>query len=1102
MRTRATAAAALAVALLTSGGAIPSAFAAPTAPPAAAPRTVAKPVTVTLLTGDRVQVTTAPDGTRSVAVRPAAGRGDIAFFQRTAGERFYVIPADVAGLVGEQLDEALFDVAGLADAGFGNRGTLPVIVQQAEHGTSARSGNASTLASGPGWAEAGVTPARVLESVNAVSDDVDAAAGAKLIDALLEQTGTAGVTTFAAGDAPEIAHVWLDAPVQALDADSAPQIGAPQAWEAGYTGAGVKVAVLDTGIDATHPDLDELVVAKKDFSGTGSVKDGHGHGTHVASIVAGSGEASGGENSGMAPGADLMVGKVLTDDGYGDTSSIIDGMEWAAVNGADVVNMSLGSSRYTDGSDAMSRAVDRLTAEHDTLFVIAAGNDGGDETIGTPGAASSALTVGAVGDDDKLTDFSSRGPRVDGAIKPDVVAPGDGIVAARAAGTTMGEVVGTRYVAASGTSMAAPHVAGAAAVLLEARPKLSAARLKAALMGSAETTGATVFQEGAGRIFLPTAIEQQVLALPGSVSFGMFEYPHDDTVSKTVTYRNTGDTEAVLDLDLAVNGPSGKPATGARLSAEQVTVPARGTAKVTITVDQGPGRIGLYGGTLVATAADGEAVRTVVGWRKQPQLFDLTVKMTGQNGKPFNGLGDHSVLNVNDAGKYAKFGFSEGSAKKFRVPAGRYSVTTTMANSSFTRIVQAYAPEFTVTGPRTITLDARKAMPVSMDTPKPADLNLLTLDTERTDAKGFSMGAGTMLGAETKTFVSPTKPVTVGTFDLVVGGDLSQPTRRGETPAYNYQLAFRQTVVRKGSFVARAEDLARMRTTFHDAARGSVVSAGWAPLATGRTFAMGMLTEAEPGRRVDYVSTRNVRWYQDAWYDRFEDDGDWLTGIYASPLASYAPGSRHATEFAGAPRSPLGTVQQLGDQLAVVPSGWSDAAGHEYWSIDEKNASHITVVQDGETVFDGDAEFAELTTPEAGARYQVSYSSTPGSSWWYTGKKVTGEWTFRAEPVAEEEFATRTLLDVRYDVDGITTRGAAPRRTEIGVKVKGADGASEVRLWWSADNGTTWRSAPLHDGVATVNAPAGTTAVALRAEASDAAGNAVKETVRKAYTIE
>ncbi|MFF1834311.1 S8 family serine peptidase [Streptomyces sp. NPDC058231] len=177
----------------------------------------------------------------------------------------------------------------------------------------------------------------------------------------------------------------------------------PTAWAAGYDGTGTKVAILDTGIDATHADLSDRIAEARNFSDSADTVDRFGHGTHVASIIAGSGAASGGKYKGVAPGAKLLIGKVLGDTGSGTDSSVLAGMEWAAHSGAKVVSMSLGANNYTDDTDPLGQAVNRLTAETGTLFVIAAGNAGPDpSTIGSPGSADAALTVAAVDGQDRI----------------------------------------------------------------------------------------------------------------------------------------------------------------------------------------------------------------------------------------------------------------------------------------------------------------------------------------------------------------------------------------------------------------------------------------------------------------------------------------------------------------------------------------------------------------------------------------------------------------------------------------------------------------------------------------------------------------------------
>ncbi|MCA1553094.1 MAG: S8 family serine peptidase, partial [Chloroflexi bacterium] len=168
----------------------------------------------------------------------------------------------------------------------------------------------------------------------------------------------------------EIEKVWWDAPVHVMLDVSVPLIGAPKLWEAGFTGKGVRICIVDTGIDATHPDFADRIADTHDFTGEG-VKDGHGHGTHCASIAAGSGAASNGKYRGVAPEATILVAKVLGTNGSGSTSDVMAGVEWAVQNNAQVVSLSLGSDGSCDGSDALSQTCDAAVKKGHVTCVAA-----------------------------------------------------------------------------------------------------------------------------------------------------------------------------------------------------------------------------------------------------------------------------------------------------------------------------------------------------------------------------------------------------------------------------------------------------------------------------------------------------------------------------------------------------------------------------------------------------------------------------------------------------------------------------------------------------------------------------------------------------------
>ncbi len=262
-----------------------------------------------------------------------------------------------------------------------------------------------------------------------------------------------------------------------------------------YSADDIVIAVIDTGIDSTHRDLDGgKVIGWQDFvtpGGTAAAFDDNGHGTHVSSIAAGAGDANPAYR-GVAPRAALVGVKVLDGGGSGTVSAVDAGIQWVIDNkdglGIEVLSMSLGISGCSDGNDSTSAMVN-AAATAGIVAVVAAGNEGPWAcSVGSPAAAEGAITVGALADPGEggvyLADFSSRGPTVDNRQKPDVVAPGVAIRAADA-----GSPSGGGYVDLSGTSMATPFVSGVAALMLDADPTLTPTSLKQKLRDTADDWG-------------------------------------------------------------------------------------------------------------------------------------------------------------------------------------------------------------------------------------------------------------------------------------------------------------------------------------------------------------------------------------------------------------------------------------------------------------------------------------------------------------------------------------------------------------------------------------------------------------------------------------
>ncbi|MHA5050538.1 S8 family serine peptidase [Streptomyces sp. SD15] len=703
------------------------------------------PQTVTLITGDTVSLTVGPDGKSAVDVRRGKGREAATFLSSEKNGEVSVLPADAIPLIqAGRLDPALFNVTQLVKQGYTDTrtGTTPVIATY-DKGSATPDGARRTLAL-PGIDGAALSA----KKSTAFWSDIAPALGTEPTAKAAKQLGDG------------IDKIWLDAQVKASLDVSVPQIGAPEVWQAGYDGKGVKVAVLDTGVDAGHPDLAGKIAESTSFVPDQAVQDGHGHGTHVASTIVGSGAASDGKRKGVAPGAELLVGKVLNNAGQGQSSWIIAGMEWAAHSGAKIVSMSLGGTA-TGPSDVLSETVDELSASTGTLFVIASGNAGPyEQTVGTPGIADSALTVGAVDKSDKLASFSSRGPRPgDFAVKPEITAPGVSITAARAAGTTMGTPVDANYTTANGTSMATPHVAGAAALVAQAHPDWTGEQIKQSLASTAKTNADnSVFEQGDGRVDVVRAVGQNVFAT-SALSFGKFEDGDTGVVTKDITYTNT--TDKAVELKISSSLADVTPGAGT------LTVPAQGTATVPVGVDPAKEAQGRYAGHITATA-DGIQVTTGVGFEKAPKTYDLKVSLLGRDGKPPTGGSIYTLMELN--GAYPdEYGFL-GTGWTWQVPAGTYAISTWIpdrdAGGAAVGTSVVSSPEIKVGGDTEVVLDARKAVEIKPKTKQDSEFQGFSTNVHREGA-GNGWGLTYSQGFWTKhVYVAPTPKVTIGSLEF------------------------------------------------------------------------------------------------------------------------------------------------------------------------------------------------------------------------------------------------------------------------------------------------------------------------------------------------
>jgi serine protease AprX len=320
---------------------------------------------------------------------------------------------------------------------------------------------------------------------------------------------------------PEVSGISLDRPVVGSMQRTAAAIGARWVTESlGLDGAGVGIALIDSGVSPWHDDLDVgRIVHFADFiDSQPALYDDYGHGTHVAGIIAGNGRDSDGQRRGIAPGADLIVLKALDAGGGGYISNVIAAVDYAIAHrqtyNIRIINLSVSAGVYESyHKDPLTLAAKRAV-DAGIVVVAAAGNFGRDDLggiqyggIAAPGNAPWVLTVGASSHngtvdrtDDGVAAFSSRGPAaIDRTAKPDLVAPGVAIQSLaepssvlfathpteRIRGTV--DTVSPPYLALSGTSMSAPVVAATVALMLEANPDLTPNAVKAILQFTAES---------------------------------------------------------------------------------------------------------------------------------------------------------------------------------------------------------------------------------------------------------------------------------------------------------------------------------------------------------------------------------------------------------------------------------------------------------------------------------------------------------------------------------------------------------------------------------------------------------------------------------------
>jgi len=1111
---------------------------ASTLPPAAGAQpsgSSAAQLTFTLVTGDKVIARQTGAGVAPIDVRPGPGRDRMAFHKVAFGKKQLVVPLDAMPLVNSGVvDSRLFDIALLGQLGLDDKSAprLPLLVQYDGAARAVRSALPE-----------GTQVKRELPIIDAVAIGQERSQAGGLWWNWLNspqakrRTGLAGT----------VKKVWLDGGVTPNLDRSVPQIGAPAAWKAGLTGKGVKVAVLDSGYDATHPDLQGRVIAAKGFTGD-DVVDTVGHGTHTASTVAGTGAASAGKYRGVAPDADLMIGKVCGGRNC-ETSAIIAGMQWAASSGARVVNMSIGGGP-SDGTDILSETVNELTASTGTLFVVSAGNFGAASTVSEPAAADAALAVASVTKSDGHSEFSSQGPRVgDLAVKPDISAPGSRIVAARAANTPLDPfAINASYAELSGTSMAAPHVTGAAALLAQAHPDWKAPQLKSALMGSAfGLRDQGIYTQGAGRVDVAAALKQPVLALPSSLNLGLQAAPHDDDkpVTKPVTYFNSSATPVRLSLKL--NG-----AKVFKLSTSSLEVPAHGSATVDVTADtSGPEAEGAYGAWLVASG-NGMSIRSTVGVGKEVTTYEHKVVMYDHTGAPAVNDDKHVAgTYLIDVDRLQAYSVAAGDS--VRLPAGHYIVDGYTAamndqDAGFGEVTYFTEPDLVLDTAGPITLDGSKARKIAVHAPV-TDATAVTggVGAARTlpDGTTYSSGTGVANGGTAaftpQLYVVPNRthaPNKYTAFAHVAWAGMADGQDPGGELYLDSPYFYHDSAVWPGqipgnpSVVTDPRDYAHLDASYagEPGYRANNYSfpalpqrdpSGHAVPAFVFTPAIGMNL---PFHRNEYYSAKNVLWsFSNEVYRYTPENGYEYLTLLDSAAKAYPAGRTTKVDWQrgvfgpslpdpriGNPgRDALPWVSRDGDSVNVYVPSFADGTPNRLGDAGLQS-ERTTLIRDGREIAASDSlALQTFAVPPGEATYQLTKVTKRADDWTKLSPEISSRWTFRSKRPPDGVDTALPLLNVRYTPQ-LDERNRAPRgRFEFPVTVQTAFKAPvrpivALALSASFDDGKTWQPVPVRrTGAAVWNASLDQAPgfVTLRAQARDTAGNEVDQTITRAYEV-
>jgi len=1043
---------------------------------------------VTLITGDVVVFGNLSDLQRNIAIIPV-DQTDLGrhFLTYDTPKGTYVIPSDIDL---DKFDIELFNVKYLIEEGYYNMTSMPIIINVVEIDETFE----QTLKNKMGnFERETIKPLKKISSY-AVQIPTNKIKDVKKI--LLERK--------------DVKKIWLDKKIHTSLIDSVPLIGASELWDAGYNGTGVEIAILDTGIDETHPDLDDLdddpgttdpkVIREIDFTDDHTTDDLFGHGTHCAGIAAGTGYASGGGNKGVAPGALLWNVKVLNRYGSGLTSWIIDGIEYAAYgpdgmantgDEADVISMSLGEAP-TDGTDPLSLAVD-AAVDAGVVVVIAAGNDYDYFQVSSPGSARNVITVGASDKYDELAYFSSKGPTIDLRVKPDVLAPGVQINS-----SVPYEIYSNYYQPMSGTSMATPHVAGTAALMLQKGVPAgwtAPEYIKNALISTAVDLGYDVYAQGGGRIYVPSAASTEILVDPATVSFG---YYFEDTLRNTTLTLHNLNTTSSHNLSLSVSVEeiyTGVLVDCAFLNTTTLNLDPNSYASILLTINTTVPK-SVYSGKILATLDTGETVHTIFGFSKVNKLTVTKLDLTGAPAV------NHRVDVVGETGLPVWFyGYTDGDGNAtFYVPDGTFHVISTGSDDNLDATIYTIAENVSVTEYTVVHLDERDTLVIDFDMNKPdqimAEKNSGLFYEE--EQRGIWFTDLWWYPTSAITYISPTS-INAGFaygYYPEVFCNIEDPGIIN-TPEWHKLLFTLEGVTGGTTLIADYDSLAR-RTTDYKVALASDVAERvyhvFDPIAWGSfTFRWRMNA---PQNRIEWLSPEPVRNF--GWYSEWEYQSNWNWG-FSEPYRSYPTGEVYIA-LGEHPFTSGADLYVEPGYMELIGSISSDTFGNSFANLTRNVSGHLTVILDDVEAYATDIRdyFYEYVNIMGTPKVKVIIDGS-------CGLNLSRNTRTELEFVADYSTDYRPPNVAMRPLDSELNCTLQPGVTALNVKVLDDGTISSVSLEYSFDEGATWNPASLVQvGTDTWVAEFNTlsnTYVSLRVNATDSNGNKISQSTIKGFYV-